>query len=54
MKDETYNRLFELSFKTLNRLATPLILDYYSFEGLGVSESRILNLIENKCNPLLS
>lgn len=54
MKDETYKQLFELSFKTRDRFVTPLILDYYRFEILGVSEKGIINLIGNKYNPALS
>jgi hypothetical protein len=54
MKDTTYEKLFELSFKTKERLVTPLMLDYYRFESLGISETGIVKLIENKLNPLLS
>jgi hypothetical protein len=54
MKNETYEKLFELSFKTKDRLVTPLILDYYQFESLGINEEGIVNLIGNKLNPLLS
>ena len=41
IKDETYNRLFELSSKTKDKLVTPLILDYYNFESLGVDTLHI-------------
>ena len=54
MKDETYEKLFELSFKTKDKLVTPLILNYYNFESLGISEIGIVNLIGNKYNPILS
>ncbi|MCX6746715.1 MAG: hypothetical protein NTU63_01110 [Candidatus Pacearchaeota archaeon] len=54
MKDTTYEKLFELSYKTKEKLVTPLILDYYRFESLGINETGIVNLIRNKCNPILS
>jgi len=55
MKDETYEQLFEMSLKTKDRLVTPLILDYFRLESLGMqNEKGIINLIKNEYNPVLS
>ena len=56
MKDSTYDKLFELSYRTEERFVTPLILEYYRFEslGLGISEEKIIKLIESKCNSILN
>jgi hypothetical protein len=52
MKNETYEELFERSFKTKDRFVTPLILDYYNFETPGISEENVLDLIEKKYRSL--
>jgi len=48
MKDETFDKLFELSFKTKNRFVTPLILDYFTYENYGFKEEDILKAIKDK------
>ena len=50
MKDSTYERLLELSSKTKNRRAIPLVLDYYRLKSLApdADEERILKHIKNK------
>jgi len=54
MENAIYEKLFELASKTRDKLVTPLILDYYRLESLGISEKGIVNLIENIRKPLLS
>ncbi|HTZ41889.1 MAG TPA: hypothetical protein VMC07_01630 [Candidatus Omnitrophota bacterium] len=54
MEQETYERLFELSFKTELKAVTPLIMYYYLLENLGAKEKGIVKIIENRLNPLLS
>jgi hypothetical protein len=40
MKDSTYDKLFELACRTENRLVTPLILDYFRIESLGMKNEK--------------
>ncbi len=53
MKDETYEQLFDIAAKRKD-FVTPLIIDYYQLESLGIKEEGILDLIKNKYNPSLS
>jgi hypothetical protein len=50
MKNETYEKLFDLSYRIKDGLVTPFILDYFSLEAEGVNEPEIVMRLENRAN----
>jgi len=48
MMNDTYEKLFDLSYRTEERLVTPFILDYFNLEINGFKENEIIGIMENK------